>query len=71
MQRLAGPKLAVDRVLVGVPGLRVAPKRMLGAQLADGRRGGEKLGRAAAAAPWAARCKAKKVPLGGEAALVV
>ena len=44
-QRLAGVKLAVDRVLVRVPRLRVAPERLLGAQVAHGRRGGELLGR--------------------------
>ena len=43
-QRLAGVKLAVDRVLVRVPRLRVAPERLLGAQVAHGRRGGELLG---------------------------
>ena len=47
LQRLAGAKLAKDRVLVGVPRLRVAPERLLGAQLAHGRRGGDLFGREA------------------------
>ena len=47
VQRLAGAKLAVDRVLVVVPRLRVAPERMLGAQLADRRRSGDLFGREA------------------------
>ena len=46
-KRLAGAKRAVALLLVPAPGLRVARERLLRAQLAHGRGGGEVLGREA------------------------